>query len=99
MRVARPCLPGTGSLVNAVVVTAAGALGPIQDAFALSTAETEGVVSIAMAGAAVGAFFGGSLADQFGRKPCIAACGALFFCGSVIMATRCVCVAALHHCL
>ncbi|CAD6260310.1 unnamed protein product [Miscanthus lutarioriparius] len=66
-----------------------GALLYIRDDFAAvekSTVLRETIVSMAVAGAIVGAAFGGWMNDKFGRRPSIIIADALFFAGAVIMA-------------
>ncbi|KAL5650112.1 hypothetical protein ACJX0J_040921, partial [Zea mays] len=66
-----------------------GALLYIRDDFAAvekSTVLRETIVSMAVAGAIVGAAFGGWMNDKFGRRPSIILADALFFGGAVIMA-------------
>ncbi|CAL5068844.1 unnamed protein product [Urochloa decumbens] len=66
-----------------------GALLYIRDDFTAvekSTVLRETIVSMAVAGAIVGAAFGGWMNDRFGRRPSIIIADALFFGGAVIMA-------------
>ncbi|WVZ86364.1 hypothetical protein U9M48_033160 [Paspalum notatum var. saurae] len=66
-----------------------GALLYIRDDFSAvekSTVLRETIVSMAVAGAIVGAAFGGWMNDKFGRKPSIIIADALFFGGAMIMA-------------
>ncbi|XP_062185198.1 probable inositol transporter 2 [Phragmites australis] len=66
-----------------------GALLYIRDDFSAvekSTVLRETIVSMAVAGAIVGAAFGGWMNDKFGRRPSIIIADALFFGGAVIMA-------------
>lgn len=46
----------------------------------------ETIVSMAIAGAIIGAAFGGWLSDKFGRKPAILVADVLFFIGALLMA-------------
>ncbi|KAJ8513423.1 hypothetical protein OPV22_003857 [Ensete ventricosum] len=67
-----------------------GALLYIRDDFESvdrSTVLQETIVSMAVAGAIVGAGFGGWLSDRFGRRPSIILADLLFFIGAIIMAT------------
>ena len=79
---------GENGSLTGCVCRCADALDPMQARFSLPLDQKEGVVSVAMAGAAVGSFFGGALADVWGRRPSICACGVLFGLGSVTMAAR-----------
>ncbi|HUN48613.1 MAG TPA: sugar porter family MFS transporter [Stellaceae bacterium] len=63
-----------------------GALLFLRQAFHLSPFMEGVVTSIALAGAALGAAFGGVLADRFGRKPVILLTAAIFVVGAVISA-------------
>ncbi|KAL5214293.1 hypothetical protein ABZP36_003445 [Zizania latifolia] len=66
-----------------------GALLYIRDDFTAvekSTVLRETIVSMAVAGAIVGAGFGGWMNDKFGRKPSILIADALFLAGALIMA-------------
>ncbi|KAF0923015.1 hypothetical protein E2562_002207 [Oryza meyeriana var. granulata] len=66
-----------------------GALLYIRDDFSVvekSTVLRETIVSMAVAGAIVGAGFGGWMNDKFGRKPSILIADALFLAGALIMA-------------
>ncbi|KAK3142103.1 hypothetical protein QOZ80_4BG0342240 [Eleusine coracana subsp. coracana] len=66
-----------------------GALLYIRDDFAAvekSTVLRETIVSMALAGAIVGAALGGWMNDKFGRKPSIIIADILFFAGAMIMA-------------
>ncbi|PUZ47965.1 hypothetical protein GQ55_7G208000 [Panicum hallii var. hallii] len=66
-----------------------GALLYIRDDFAAvekSTVLRETIVSMAVAGAIVGAALGGWMNDKFGRRPSIIIADALFFGGALIMA-------------
>jgi len=66
-----------------------GALLYIRDDFRQvdrSTVLQETIVSMAVAGAIVGAAFGGWMNDRFGRRPSILFADLLFFIGAVIMA-------------
>ncbi|XP_008801247.1 probable inositol transporter 2 [Phoenix dactylifera] len=66
-----------------------GALLYIRDDFQQvdrSTVLQETIVSMAVAGAIVGAAFGGWMNDRFGRRPSILLADALFFVGAIVMA-------------
>ncbi|XP_065005605.1 probable inositol transporter 2 [Musa acuminata AAA Group] len=66
-----------------------GALLYIRDDFESvdrSTVLQETIVSMAVAGAIIGAGFGGWLNDRFGRRPSIILADLLFFVGAIIMA-------------
>lgn len=63
-----------------------GALLYIKQSFALSSTLQEFVVSGVLAGAVVGAAFGGNLADRIGRRRLILAASAVFFLGALSMA-------------
>ncbi|CAL9089187.1 unnamed protein product, partial [Musa textilis] len=66
-----------------------GALLYIRDDFKSvdrSTVLQETIVSMAVAGAIIGAGFGGWLNDRFGRRPSILLADLLFFVGAIIMA-------------
>ncbi|KAM0949346.1 putative major facilitator, sugar transporter, major facilitator superfamily [Dioscorea sansibarensis] len=66
-----------------------GALLYIRDDFKQvdrSTVLQETIVSMAVAGAIIGAGFGGWMNDRFGRKPSIILADILFFIGAIIMA-------------
>nr|XP_018680349.1 PREDICTED: probable inositol transporter 2 [Musa acuminata subsp. malaccensis] len=66
-----------------------GALLYIRDDFESvdrSTVLQETIVSMAVAGAIIGAGFGGWLNDRFGRRPSIILADLLFFIGAIIMA-------------
>ena len=63
-----------------------GAILYLKQQFALSATLQEIVTSIALAGAAVGAAFGGALADRYGRRGVIMANAAMFILGSLVTA-------------
>ncbi|XP_072985661.1 probable inositol transporter 2 [Typha latifolia] len=66
-----------------------GALLYIRDDFSSvgrSTVLQETIVSMAVAGAIIGAGFGGWMNDRFGRRPSIILADILFFIGAIIMA-------------
>lgn len=66
-----------------------GALLYIRDDFRQvdrSTILQETIVSMAVAGAIIGAGVGGWMNDRFGRRPSILVADVLFFCGAIIMA-------------
>lgn len=54
--------------------------------FGVTLCEQETIVSMAVAGAIIGAGFGGWLNDRFGRRPSIILADLLFFVGAIIMA-------------
>ena len=60
-----------------------GAIEAVSDRFALSPAATGFVVAVSLLGAAVGAWFGGSAANRWGRTRVMVAVGILFFMGSL----------------
>jgi SP family galactose:H+ symporter-like MFS transporter len=63
-----------------------GALLFLRDAFHLSSFMQGVVTSIALAGAALGAAFAGSLSDRFGRRPVILVTAVIFIVGALISA-------------
>ena len=63
-----------------------GALLFIRQVMALSPTMQGVVVSIALAGAAIGAAIAGTLSDRVGRRPVILGAGLLFIAGAVISA-------------
>lgn len=63
-----------------------GALLYIKQSFALSSTLQEFVVSGVLAGAVIGAAFGGTLADRLGRRHLILAAAVVFFLGALGMA-------------
>lgn len=54
--------------------------------FGVTLREQETIVSMAVAGAIIGAGFGGWLNDRFGRRPSIILADLLFFVGAIVMA-------------
>ncbi|WP_312875876.1 sugar porter family MFS transporter [Arthrobacter terrae] len=60
-----------------------GAINAVTDQFALSAAVTGFVVAISLLGAAVGAWFGGPVANKWGRTRVMLLVGILFLAGSV----------------
>ena len=52
----------------------------------ISTNEIAMIVSFAMIGAAIGAFFSGMISDRIGRKPVILVADVFFTLGSIVMA-------------
>ena len=63
-----------------------GALLFIKNDFALSPTMQGVVTSMVLVGAVIGAAFGGTLTDRFGRKPIIIAMAVLFAVGSILSA-------------
>jgi len=91
--------PGTGFVYLAAVFAALGGLlfgydtGVISGAvifikrdFSLATFPQELVVSVVLAGAAVGALTGGRLADRFGRRLTLLATSIIFILGAILCA-------------
>lgn len=60
-----------------------GAKGAIQNTFALGDFAIGLVVSIALIGSAIGAWFAGRLADRFGRQPVMLMAAALFMAAAI----------------
>ena len=60
-----------------------GAVLALKTHFAAGDWEIGLSVSLALLGAATGAFFAGQFADRFGRKPCMMAAAVLFFASSI----------------
>lgn len=67
-------------------VAQGGAILAIRRDFGTSTAAEEAVVAAAKAGAVAGAFFGGALMLQYGRRRALAAGSAFFLAGPLLMA-------------
>lgn len=61
-----------------------GAILYLKQEFGLSSGQQEIIVSIALAGAAIGAAFGGTLADRYGRRPIIIVTAVALVLGSLV---------------